>query len=494
MAEPPPLDAPDDDRRGVSDDARRAVRGSVALAAGQATSRGLQLLFVLVATRAVAPDQFGRYSIAAALLVFGAFIGDFGTTRLIIRAVSRDVSSADRILSGTLLPSATLGLLAWAAVSVAARIGYDPASSIDVAIAGASLPLTAASTSVAGALDGVGRFAARTASNVLQAVLAAGGGALAIWVTQDVRWALACLPAGALVGLASAVWAVRRRGLLWSPLRFDLPEFRMLLRGSVPFALFSGLGALSARFDVTLLSLVKGPADAAAYDVALRSTEALWYLQTLVTGPTMFLLSRRLGAADRRGAQRAFSEAIRLSYLSGLLLSALLVGLHGTLIRLLGGSDYGDAAPALAILGGSLFLTFVGLVQGTAILAGDHLGAGLRTAASITAATVAIDAVLVPAFGVPGAASAGAATALLTCVVFGRFGRRAEGLLTPWPPWGAVLGAVAAGGTAWALQDLPVVGVPAAVAIFGAAALGTGAVRQEDLRRLRRVLSPGSAG
>ncbi|MEQ1786204.1 MAG: oligosaccharide flippase family protein, partial [Acidimicrobiales bacterium] len=418
---------------GVSDDVRKAARGSVALGVGQAGARAAQLLFVLLVTRAVSPEQFGRYSIASALLVFGSFVSDFGTTRMIVRTVSRDIARADRLLSGTLLASVALGAVAWAGIVAFAVVAYAGVSTVDVVLAGAALPLMAAGTSFAGALDGAGRFAARSVANLLQACVVALGGAAAVMITDDMRWALACIPLGALAGLVVAARAAVTRGLLHSRLRVDLAECRGLLRASLPFALFAGLGALSGRFDVTLLSIIDGPADAAAYDVALRGTESLWYLHSLVTGPTLFLLSRRLGAGDRRGAQRAFTEAVRLSYLIGLLLSALLVGLHEPLIRLLGGAAYGDAATALALLGPGLFLTFVGLVQGTLILAGDHHRAGLFVAGAVTAATLALDLVMVPIWGIAGAAGAASITSLLTCVTFAWFGQRSEGLRTPLP-------------------------------------------------------------
>ncbi|MEQ1788293.1 MAG: polysaccharide biosynthesis C-terminal domain-containing protein, partial [Acidimicrobiales bacterium] len=142
----------------------------------------------------------------------------------------------------------------------------------------------------------------------------------------------------------------------------------------------------------------------------------------------------------------------------------------------------------LALLGPGLFLTFVGLVQGTLILAGDHHRAGLVVAGAVTAATLALDLVMVPIWGIAGAAGAASITSLLTCVTFAWFGQRSEGLRTPLPAPGAVGGALLAGAAAWVLSDRVVIGGLVAVALYLGVTAATGAVRRDDLARVRQVL------
>lgn len=472
----------------MSDDARRAARGSVSLAVGQAIGRLAQLGFVLVVTRSVAPEEFGRYSLAAALLVFGGFIGDFGTTRLIVKSVSRDPSRADTILSGTLLASAALGFAGWAGVTAAAALLYGTTSSIDVAIVASSLPAAAAATSLLGASDGIGRFGSRSVATTLQTLIASVGGGVAVLVTSDVRTALFAVPLGSVAALVSAWLSARRAGLLRSPLIFDTLQVRWLLRNSVPFAMFAGLGAVSGRFDVVFLTVAEGRRAAAQYDVALRGIEALWYVHSLLTGPALFLLSRRIATRDRAATQRAYGEAVRLSYLVGLLVTALLVGMHQPIAELLGGADYPETATALGLMGVGTWLSFVALAQGTLLLASDQLRLALRVAASITVATILLDVILIPLMGIVGASIASVLASATTVVGFGWFAARAEGLRTAPPPLGALVAAAFAAFVSWRLEHHLAIAIPLGAVTFLAGLLVTRAVDAADIGRLRNAL------
>lgn len=473
---------------GVSEEVRSAARGGVSLAVGQVLSRLAQLGFVLAVTRLETPEEFGRYSLATALLVFGGFVADFGTTRLIVKTVSRDAQAADAILSGTLGASAALGVFGWAGITAVAAITYDATAAIDAAIIGASLPMSAAATSLTGACEGVGRFGSRTVATTLQTFIAAVGGALAVWIADDIRAALVLVPVGAAAALISASRSVQRAGLIRSKLAVDLARTRWLLRGSVPFALFAGLGAASGRFDVILLSSVDGAKAAAEYDVALRAVEALWYFHSLLTAPALFLLSRRIASRNVVATQRAYGEAVRLSYLVGLFFTAIFVGLHGPLADALGGGAYTGTGIALSIIGLGTWLSLVGLTQGALLLASDQLRFGLRVAGAITGVTIALDIALIPAFGLIGASVAATAAAAITVLGFGWFAFRAEGLRTPRPPVGSIAAAMLATLTAWTLREEPFLAAPATALVYALLLVLTRAVQRNDALRFAQAL------
>src|SRR5437899_1617560 len=99
---PAQVAAPGPTRGADSGDARAAVRGTAALAGFQAVGRLIGAAFMLLATRHLPPDQFGRYSIVTALLVVGGSVADFGTTSVITRQVSRRPDSSEALLASTL--------------------------------------------------------------------------------------------------------------------------------------------------------------------------------------------------------------------------------------------------------------------------------------------------------------------------------------------------------------------------------------------------------
>lgn len=447
-------------------DARAAASGGVALVLSQGITRLVQLAFVLLATRSLSESEFGRYAIASAILLLGGFLADVGTTPALVRLISRSPRDAATLLSGTLAASAVWGVFAWVMSVGITSLIYGGASTGDVAIAGASLPFLAVMSSLHAGLDGSGRIAGRAWAALAHPVVSAGLGGVAVYATGDVRAGLWSLVAGSAASSLVAGTITYRSGL-WT---FDLLPRRAailrVLRIAGPFALLAGLGTLSMRFDVLFLGYFHGPSHAASYDIAVRGSEVFWSVQTAITAPALYILSRRLGSRDLQGAQRGYSLAIRLSYLWGGLVSALLVGLSDPIVGLLGAGNYEDASAALAILGASQWLVFAVLVQGTLIMAGDHLRDGILTAGVITMATVALDVALIPAFGVRGAAVAGAAASVVTVLGFSRLHRRTLGLRTEQPEAGLVIALLTAGATAFSLRGTAVLSAVAATVAY----------------------------
>jgi O-antigen/teichoic acid export membrane protein len=426
----------------------------------------MQLAFVLLATRSLSETEFGRYAIASAVLLLGGFLADVGTTPAIVRLISRSPGDAATLLSGTLAASAAWGIVAWAISTGATVLVYGGASTGDVALAGVSLPFLAVTSSLHAGLDGSGRIAARAWAALAHPVVAAGLGGLAVHLTGNVRFGLASLVAGSAASTLVAGTITGRAGLWTRDLIPRRAAILRVLRIAGPFALLAGFGTLSMRFDVLFLGHVDGPSQAASYDIALRGTEVFWSVQTAVTAPALYLLSRRLGSGDMQGAQRGYSLALRLSYLWGGLVSALLLGLSDPIVGLLGAGSYEDAPTALAILGAAQWLAFAALVQGTLIMAGDHLREGILTAGVVTMTTVALDVALIPAFGVPGAAVAGAATSAVTVVGFSRLHRRTLGLRTERPRAGLAIALLAAATIAFGLRGVAALGAATATVAY----------------------------
>ncbi len=478
----------------TSSDARAATRGSLALTVLQTGGRLLAVAFVLVATRALVPSEFGRYSTAAAYVVLGGFLADFGTTMVIVRRVSRDAVSADALLTATLPACLALGVASMLVVgAVGLAAGYPSATRTDVLIAALALPASACVTSLLGAFDGRGLIARRAVLTFLQLAVLAVGGIVGV-LLAGVRGAVIALPAAPMVTLLVATLVAKRSGIWSVHLRADGPASWSLLRDALPFGLLGGIAALELRFDVVLLSIVGSAAATARYDLAVRALEALAYVGTVVASPALFILSRRLGQGDRDGAQRALNEAARFLTVLGVLVSALVVGLHEPLTVAAFGSRYAGAAVPMAITGGQLWLAFLAGLQTAAILAGERVWRAVPVAAGAMAVMVGLDVLLVPAFGAVGAAAATVAGTVVMVLAFGWFLERASGLRTPRPSLRVLVAGLLSAVVAARLASAGLVPAGTAAALVYAVVLvATGAVRRADVTRLRVLVSSTAA-
>ena len=173
-------------------------------------------------------------------------------------------------------------------------------------------------------------------------------------------------------------------------------------------------------------------------------------------------------------------------------MSSLLIGLHVPATRLVFGPQYADAAPLIAVLGLSAWLSVLGWAQGAVVLAGDAPGRAVRASLVVLTCALLLDFALIPTFDAMGAAVATAVTAVVACAVFTVLNRPVLGIGTPYPPLRLVLACVPATavmlaasaiGRGWwgfaAALTLPVL------------LLATRAVSASEVQRLRTLVAGG---
>lgn len=475
---------------GKGGDARSAARGGLSLLLAQTAARFVALAFVIAATRAFAPAAFGRYSVATAIVLFGGIIGDLGTTTAITRTISADPATADRLLAGTVLPCAGLGVIAWGACvafTVAAR--YPTLTLVDVTIAGGALPVTSALTSMLGALDGAGAIARRSALTLTQTTVSLLTGLALVAAGFGPRPLIASTLTGPVVTAVAAVVVTRRLGLWRSPPCVNATATWWLVRRSAPYALLAGIAIIYRRLDVVVLSLLRDRAQVANYDLALRVIEGLGYFGSAISAPALFLFSRRLASGDIDGAQRALRTAARAVYLVGFLIASMLFCASQPLVRAVFGAPYAGAGIPLAVLGAGIWLDFVGVLQGAVLAAGARLRQGILLGLGLVIGLGCMDVALIAVWGATGAAIAMVAFEIASVVGIALFNRRVNGVQMP-PPPARVIAAAVVCGVAIRLA-IPFAGVAAVIvgaAVYVATLVLTRAVGLDDLAMIRRVV------
>jgi O-antigen/teichoic acid export membrane protein len=384
-----------------------AVR-SIRLLGYRAVTVIVAALISVVTARWLGPEGLGVYW----LIVFGSglavtVLGGVGS------AIAYQISNRGRppreVVATALALAVGVGLVALLLLGTIYLVSGDP-SLWWLPVIGGALPLLLASSALTWALLGADdhrnynrAILAPSALTLLFLVLLLGPGQLANGGDSSVRLALT---AWLLAQAGTVLW------LLWIGRHDWLPPALQAITpagiGSIAlFGLQTGLAdvvsLLNYRVDVFILGLLKGPADAGIYTIAVQIADALWVVSSAI-GVAIYA---RVGQLQRREAAALTARSMRHALFILTILGIGAMILPSFVFPILFGDEYSGAiaptrllVPGIVIFGlGRIFSTFFtnGLGRPRIPL--------LIAATSLVICTV-LSFALIPPFGMNGAAVA----------------------------------------------------------------------------------------
>ena len=465
-----------------------AIRGGVLRVAGYALGVLLSVGSAAVLFRHLGVADGGRYVTVLALVATVQGLTDFGLTAIGIRELAAGAAHRREQVLRALL-GLRLGLTAGgvgAAVLFAGAAGYEGAMVVGAALAGLGLVIQNQQTTLATELMVELRLGWITALELLrQAISVALIFALVVAGASLVAFLAVPIPAATVVFVLTLMLVHGRIPIV--P-RFDMPEWRALLRDVLPFAAATAIGSVYFRLAIVLLSLIASADETGYYAASFRVVEVLVVVPQLVV-TAAFPIFARAARDDRSrlgyGVQRLF-EACAL--LGGWLTLCLVLG-AGFIIEIVAGPDFAPSVPVLRIQAITVFAIFLSSVWSYALLSlREH-----RALLTITCITLIVNCVLVLLLGEAHGAR-GAAVATLAADVAGTIGlglvlaRRHRELR---PQLQVLISVTAAGAAAGSLALLPglpdLILIAAATLIYGGVLLLLRAVPEELLIELRRL-------
>lgn len=270
---------------------------------------------------------------------------------------------------------------------------------------------------------------------------------------------------------------------------FDRAFASRIVREIRAFAASSALGALFARPEVVILSLIVSEREVGLYAAAMRLAELPGLLPEVVMTNVFPLLSKSFGVDEERYA--AWQEAsVRAMLAFSLPIAACFIAGAGDILRLLFGEEFAAAAPVLRLLAVNLVTFALIGIFWRSLMARRRQNTVVAVQSLTSAVRVGGAVLLAGPLGALGAAISFVATGLLHLALLAhwtaRSGARASIMRGGWR---FALAATASGLIVWVVQTpLPVI---AALVVGGIAyvaiALALGAVTPKD-RALVRAL------
>jgi O-antigen/teichoic acid export membrane protein len=464
---------------------RRVAYNTGVQAAGKAVILLIGAASIVVATRYLGAEGYGKFALALTFVQMLGVLADAGLLTVVVREISREPGRSAELVGNALALRLLLSLAVVAlAAGLALVLPYAPDVRVAIAIAGAPFVLGLVNTSLVAVFQARLMMDRAVVADV--AGRAAAFGALVAVVSLDLGFY--AVVASTAVGAAVTLGVTATFALRYVPLRpaADRRVWRELIWAALPLGLTLAVNELYFRADTFILSVFRDFEEVGLYAASYRIFELIAMFPALVMTSVFPLLSRYL--AESRGvALRTIEVTADLFVAVGLPLAAGGLVLAPELVTLVGGDGFADAATPLRLLLFAAVLAFVNGLFGYALIAAERQRSVLWLSATALAFNVALNLALVPPFGV----DAAAATAIASEVVILAGGwvlmRRH---LSFYPRfgilWRSALAASLMAGALWLLDDASLaILLPLGVVLYALALWALGGIDRRALEALR---------
>lgn len=390
---------------------RRVAWNTAAQGAGKAVILAIGLASVVITTRYLGATGYGKVALAFAFIQMLGILADVGLLTVVVREISRDPASTDRLVGNALVLRLVLSLALLALAALASlALSWDTQVRVAVLIAGVPFVLGLVNSALVAVLQARLRMDRAVVADVIGR--AASFVALAVVVTLDAGFyaVVATAAVGALATLL-VTWAIVFREARPRP-RAEREVWRRLLVLALPVGAALAVSELYFRLDTLLVSVFRPYDEVGLYALSYRMVELIGILPAIVMTSVFPLLARYL-QESRELAARTVDAAGDVFVAIGAPIAAGGLVVAPDLVRLIGGDEFAGAAGPLRLLLFAVALAFVSGLFGHALIAGGHQGSAVRLGIAALVFNLVLNLALVPPFGIEAAAAVALASELL---------------------------------------------------------------------------------
>jgi len=466
------------------------LKNTVVLIAARVISRATTLVLTLLIAARLGAAGLGAFSTAMAIWGALTIVSEAGAIQFLIRELSKDPSRTSSYVVHLSVVAAGLAVLVIGGVELIARnVGYSPdiEASVSIALLGI-LPRVLNGIQEA-AFIAHGRTELETSTTFVASVAHVGLSAYLLGHGYGVQAVIASFVAGQYL-VTLTYFVLISRFIVPLRLQFGWPLARRLIGEVKAFAATSALGALFARPEVIILSLVASPVQVGYYGAALRVAEIWLFVPQVFMSNVYSVLSHSHHVGDGRFLP-VQGRAIKYTLAFCLPLSAGLFAAASDIIPALFGGGFGPSIDILRLL--ALSLTSYSLIEvfWPSLFATGNQVSVLRAQLVMVALRLGGCALAVTWLGALGAAVASAVnSAFHLALLVGAARRHGGHAPIVANGWRLGLAAVLTGGLTWlATQALDVwLAIPIAAASYAVAAFVFRAFSPDELRMLRGLM------
>jgi len=384
--------------RAVAVPARRSIaRNVVSLLLGQIGTMAISIAISAIIGRFLGAASLGLLYLVMATTNFAGIFVEWGQQGYLVAEVAKFRERSGELIGTALVARFLLAIVSYAVViAVSALLGYGPDVRLLLVLMALSVIPGNLGTTLAQGFRGLDRMELEATCNIVTSICNLAFLVVAMKLHGGLPSVI--LAAGGAATVALVVSLVLVRKVRMPPLQVKWRRIRNLLAGGAPFVFFNLALSGHPYVDANVLAIFANPSAVGWYAAAQRFVGTLIFPAGIAGVALYPTLARFAGDVDAlRGKAR---DALRLVLLLGALACAGTVLYADVAVSLVySRKAFEPAIDVLRALGPYLFLMFVNILLGSAILALGRARAAFTIAKFVALAIGGLlDVILIPYF------------------------------------------------------------------------------------------------
>lgn len=390
---------------------QRLLKNTVVQWAGSAYSKVAGLLFVLIVTRSLGSEQYGKYSLVFTFLSFFNLLASFGIHTIATREMAKNPGETPRILGDVIVLSFVLSVLSGLlCVLTSYLFGYSPDILLGLKVAVITM-LFSAFLSMGVLFQARLRMEQVVASNAIRDTIIL---ALALYLSKIQAGFIGYIWSSVLATLVSGLYLFAMGHRLVRPVyQFNPGRYRILLKESLPLGL-SGIALYVYNYiDTIMLSKLASISMVGYYGVAYKFVFLGQLLPKAILS-TLFPIFSKFNSTDKNKGKRYFQYTFDTLFTTASFIAILGILYSWDIVIMLFSREYAASYMPLAILCLNFVFMFSNMLFSNYLIATGQQASVLNYMMITSGANVLVNFWAIPRYGAVGAA----ATTMMSEVIF----------------------------------------------------------------------------
>ncbi|KPJ49272.1 hypothetical protein AMJ40_05900 [candidate division TA06 bacterium DG_26] len=387
------------------DAVQRVMKNSAVLVAEKIALSGLSIFVVSYVARSLGEVDYGKFAFAFGFVELFRILGDMGLWTLTVREVAKDRSIASAFLGHSLMIHSLLIVLTFLSIAVAVNLmGYSSDTRVLVYIAAFALVFELMADCFRAIFQAFQKMEYSALLRIIYGVFAGGFAISVLYLGRGVLMVSSGYLMGNILIIGIAYWFVVKH-FARPTFQIDFRVWKKMLRRSLPFAFQAFFILIAFKFDIVMLSKMKGDAEVGWYNVAANLTYKMLFIAVALSGSIYPAVSELLGTSIEK-ASKLVTRSLYFLLVLGLPLAVGGTLLGPQIILFLFGERYLPSILVFQVIVWFVPLCYTATLLSNVLVAMELQRLVVRTGAVKAGINIGLNAFLIPTFGAIGAAIA----------------------------------------------------------------------------------------